>query len=143
MASYRDKHNIIHNQLKYHIFSFPFLLILPENDDFIGKTEKIGKLSKILLDLETEKNIYDSAMCACRCKQLIKSNIVVVFNVVYGLSRQQCKAKVAIVFCPRWKSFLSQCRLKFESTKKPEDIIKNEATALHLGSAMTVHFRED
>lgn len=45
-----------HQQLKYHIFSFQFLQILPENTDFIGKAEKIGKLPKILLDLETEKN---------------------------------------------------------------------------------------
>lgn len=42
-------------QLKYHIFSFQFLLILPENIYFIGKAEKIGKQPKILLDIETEK----------------------------------------------------------------------------------------
>lgn len=54
-----------YHQLKYHNFSFQFLRILPENIDFIGKAEKIGKLPKILLDLETEKNIYGSAICAC------------------------------------------------------------------------------
>lgn len=44
-----------YHQLKYHIFSFQFLQILPKNIYFIGKAEKIGKLPKILLDFEAEK----------------------------------------------------------------------------------------
>lgn len=40
------------------------------------KQKKTGKPFKILLVLETEKNpIYDSVMCVCTCKQLIKSSI--------------------------------------------------------------------
>lgn len=52
------------HQLKYHISSFQFLRILPENIDFIGKAEKIGKRPKILI-LKQKKNIYGSAICAC------------------------------------------------------------------------------
>lgn len=51
------------HQLKYHISSFQFLWILPENIDFIGKAEKIGKLPKILILKQKKNHLWLCNLC--------------------------------------------------------------------------------